>query len=169
MPALDELLSVRLNQKIAPSVKFGINAIVIKPATSVRITGEAAGIWELLSVGGLSTPSVQFLGCGRFPVGLNFANEAKCRPKSGRKPSVRANHPPPPHLPQTVALLLDCPPKREESCNSATKQAVTCPRSSRDRGLGTFATVVPLSILTTHWIKERRYLPKIAGLSAKQM
>ena len=45
---------------------------------------------------------------------------------------------------------------RQSSRNSAATQPAACPTSKIDRGPREERPVVPLSILRTHWIKERR-------------
>ena len=59
----------------------------------------------------------------------------------------------------TLITGRNCLPKkaaRQQSRNSADEQPTACPRSEIDRGLREKRPVVPLSILRTHWIKERR-------------
>src|SRR4029077_15795631 len=59
----------------------------------------------------------------------------------------------------TLITGRNCLPKkaaRQQSRNSAAKQPTACPRSEMDRGRREKRPVVPLSILPTHWIKERR-------------
>jgi hypothetical protein len=45
---------------------------------------------------------------------------------------------------------------RQWSRNSETKQRTACPTVATGRGRRKRCPIVPLSILRTHWIKERR-------------
>src|SRR6476619_7345308 len=122
---LDQGVSMTPSQKIAPRVRFGINATRMRPATRARITDErsstgfsvdwSAGPRLVLTHGTSSAGrsiAVLTFPCNRPRLSRDLAVGARCRRRLGREPSARAIRIPCLLVSMTLITGRNCLPKK---------------------------------------------------------